>query len=118
MRFDTFTMVLLELNPDRPKLDADATAALQDAHMSYLADLHDRGALLACGPLLGAADRSLHGLSLFASDVETALQLCESDPAVIAGRYLVVALPWAVPGGAMSFRHTRLPRSMADLDDE
>jgi uncharacterized protein YciI len=117
MRFDSFTVILLELRGDAPVLSKEATQALQDAHMSYLADLHDTGALLACGPLLGAADRSFYGLNLFASDVETAVRLSDNDPAVLAGRFRVVAQPWAVPGGAMSFTHTRLPRSMADLDD-
>jgi uncharacterized protein len=118
MRFDSFTVVLLELRADAPKLDSAATQALQDAHLSYLADLHDSGALLAAGPLLGAATRTFYGLNLFAADLETAVRLAENDPAVLAGRFRVVAQPWAVPGGAMSFAHTRLPRSMADVDED
>jgi uncharacterized protein YciI len=116
MRFDYFTVVLLELRLDAPKLDPTASAALQDAHMAHVADLHDSGAVIAAGPLLGEA-RAFQGLTLFATDLETALALCARDPAVIAGRFRVVAQPWAVPGGAMSFTHTTLPRSMADLDD-
>jgi uncharacterized protein YciI len=120
MKFDSFTVVLLELRGDAPKLDEAATAALQDAHLSYLADLHDSGALLACGPLLGAPGgvRPFQGLNLFKTDLGTALRLAEADPAVQAGRYRLAAQPWAVPGGAMSFAHTRLPRSMADVDED
>jgi uncharacterized protein YciI len=117
MTFESFTVVLLELRDDAPTLDEHATADLQDAHMSYLADLHDSGALLACGPLLGGPARDFHGLNLFKTDVETAVRLAEADPAVIAGRFRIVAQPWAVPSGAMSFAHTRLPRAMAELDD-
>jgi uncharacterized protein YciI len=118
MLFDSFTVVLLELRPDAPKLDAAATQALQDAHLSYLADLHDAGTLLACGPLLGAANRAFYGLNIFATDPETAARLAAQDPAVLAGRFRVVTQPWAVPAGAMSFSHTRLPRSMADVDED
>ena len=51
MEFDHLTVALLVLGPDAPKLDEEAAAALQDAHMSHLADLHDAGHLLAAGPL-------------------------------------------------------------------
>jgi uncharacterized protein YciI len=142
MLFDSFTVVLLELRADAPKLDDAATAALQDAHMSYLADLHDAGTLLACGPLLaadltetaepaqtvepaqtaeptaGRANLAFRGLNLFACAPARARELAANDPAVLAGRFRPVIAPWAVPAGAMSFAHTRLPRSMADLDDD
>jgi hypothetical protein len=38
----------------------------------------------------------------------------EQDPAVRAGRFSVVVLPWMVPGGAMSFSATRFPHSAAE----
>jgi uncharacterized protein YciI len=118
MKFDSFTVVLLALRDDAPILDRAATGALQDAHLSYLADLHDSGALLAAGPLLGDETRAFSGLNMFKTDLATAIRLAASDPAVIAGRFAVVAQSWAVPSGAMTFKHARLPRSMADLDDE
>jgi uncharacterized protein len=42
MQFDRFTIALLVLRPDAPQLGAEAAAALQDAHLAYLAELHDR----------------------------------------------------------------------------
>lgn len=43
MEFDRFTVVFLTLRPDAPVLDDEASAALQDAHLAHLADLHDAG---------------------------------------------------------------------------
>lgn len=109
MDFDRFTAALLVLRDDAPDLGPDNAAALQNAHMAYLADLHDRGYLLAAGPLGGDVFR---GLSILRADHTEALRLTEEDPAVIAGRFRVVVLPWMVPAGAVTFSHTKFPRSM------
>src|SRR5256885_7200461 len=61
MEFDRFSIALLVLRPDRPRLDKKAEAELQDAHMAHLADLHEAGYLLAAGPLLGEAGRKYRG---------------------------------------------------------
>jgi uncharacterized protein YciI len=114
MQFDQFTMTLLVRRHDAPKLDEEAEAALQDAHMAHLADLHGAGHLLAAGPLLGAPDREFRGLSLLTVGPEQALALKEADPAVSAGVYSILAMPWIVPAGAMHFTPTRFPRSMAE----
>ena len=57
MEFDRFSIALLVLRPDRPRLDKEAEAELQDAHMAHLAD-HEAGYLLAAGPLLGGPDEA------------------------------------------------------------
>jgi uncharacterized protein len=111
MEFDHLTIALLVLRPDAPQLDDAAAAALQDAHMSHLADLHESGQLLAAGPL---SDEKFRGLSILRVDVEQARQLKESDPAVQAGRFSVEVVPWTVPAGAMSFTPTRFPRSVSE----
>ena len=111
MEFDHLTITLLVLRPDAPKLDEEAAAALQDAHMAHLADLHEQGHLLAAGPL---SDEKFRGLSILRVDVDEARRLREGDPAVQAGRYSVKAIPWTVPAGAMSFTPTRFPRSIAE----
>ena len=67
MEFDHLTVTLLVLRPDAPKLDEEAAAALQDAHMAHLADLHESGQLLAAGPL---ADEKFRGLSILRVDVD------------------------------------------------
>jgi hypothetical protein len=115
MEFDHLTVALLVLRPDAPQLDEEAAAALQDAHLSHLADLHDAGHLVAAGPL---SDERFRGLSILRVDVEQARALKESDPAVQAGRFSVEVMSWMVPAGAMSFTRTRFPRSVAEATSE
>lgn len=115
MQFDRFTIVLAMLRPDAPELDEDATAALQDTHMAFLADLHEAGHLLAGGPL---DDPEYRGLSIMDVDPERALELRGQDPAVLAGRLSLKAIPWTVPGGAVHFLPTRFPRSVAEATAE
>jgi len=115
VEFDGFTIALLILRPDAPKLDAGAAAALQDAHMAHLADLHEAGHLLAAGPL---SDEKFRGLAILNVEPEQALELKERDPAVQAGRFSVKVIPWMVPGGAISFARTRFPRSVAEVQGD
>jgi uncharacterized protein YciI len=113
--FDRLTITLLIRNPAGPDLDEDEAAALQDAHMAHLADLHESGHLLAAGPLsFGDQDEDLRGLSILNVDVEQARALKEADPAVRTGLYTIKVLPWLVPAGAISFSPTRFPRSVAE----
>ena len=114
MDFDTFTIALLVLRPDAPELGQEASAALQDAHMTHLAELHEAGHLLAAGPLLGGEDEAFWGLAILKVDPDEALRLKQADPAVQAGRYSIKVLPWMVPAGAMDFAPARFPRSMAE----
>ena len=109
MDFDRLTITLLERCSDAPELSPEQ----QDAHMAHLADLHEAGHLVAAGPLLDR-DSPFRGLSILAVGVEEARALKESDPAVRAGIYRIIALPWMVPAGAMSFTPTRFPRSMSE----
>jgi hypothetical protein len=114
MDFDRFTITLLVLRDDAPELTPEQQAALQDAHMSHLADLHEAGYLLAAGPLLDPGSL-FRGLSILKTGVDEARALKQRDPAVQAGRYRIVALPWMVPGGAMSFHAATFPRSMSEV---
>jgi uncharacterized protein YciI len=115
IQLDSFTIVLLILRPDAPKLDEETAAALQNAHMAHLADLHEAGYLLAAGPLF---DERFRGLSILNVDPEQARALKEADPAVKAGRFSVQVIPWMVPRGAMSFSPTRFPRSVSELAED
>ena len=114
MEFDRYTVTLLLKRPDGPQLGENEQAALQDAHMAHLADLATQGHLLAAGPLF---DEQYRGLSILNVSPEQALALKENDPAVRAGVYSVVAMPWMLPAGAMSFSPTRFPRSMAEANN-
>jgi len=81
--------------------------------MAHLGDLHDSGHLLAAGPL---GDDHYRGLALLRVDPETAGQLMRDDPAVRAGRFELLVMPWMVPAGAMHFSSTRFQRSVAEVD--
>ncbi len=113
MKFDQFTITLLILRPDAPKLDQKSASGLQDAHMAHLAKLHESGFLLASGPLEGADDK-FRGLSIMNVDPEAALRLKQEDPAVQAGRFSVKVFRWMVPRGALAFSPTRFPHSIAE----
>ena len=56
MEFDRYTIVLLLTPDDPPQLSEEEADRLQDAHLSHLAELHERGVLLAAGPV-GDPDR-------------------------------------------------------------
>ena len=116
MDFDRFTAVLLVTPEHPPELSEEEADRLQDAHLAHLADLHDRGVLLAAGPV-GSLDqprRQYRGLSIMACDPEEALRLKGEDPAVRAGVFGLVALPWLVPAGAIAHTPAAFPRSMDD----
>jgi uncharacterized protein YciI len=112
IELDRYTIALLILRPDAPTLDGQAAAALQDAHMAHLADLHEAGHLLAAGPLL---DEKFRGLSILNVGPDQARALKEQDPAVLAGRFSVQVIPWMVPRGALHFAPARFPRSLDEV---
>lgn len=97
MDFDRYTISLLIHRSDAPDLDEAATAVLQDAHMSHLADLHEAGVLLAAGPLF---DERYRGLSILNIPPERAQELEEEDPAVRAGLYSIKASPGCFPAAS------------------
>ena len=111
--FDSFTVSLLVLRDDAPDWDDETANAMQDAHLEHLAKLHEQGHLLAAGPL--GHDR-FRGLSILRVTPDEARALKEADPAVQAGRFDVVVVPWQVPAGAVQFTPTRFPHSIADVE--
>jgi uncharacterized protein len=113
MDFDRFTITLLVRRADAPELTPEQQKTLQNAHMAHIAALHEAGQVLVAGPLLDP-DSELRGLSILNVGVEEALRLANSDPAVQAGVYTIVALPWMAPAGTMSFAPARFPRTSAE----
>jgi uncharacterized protein YciI len=115
MEFDTFTVSLLVLRDDAPEWDDETASAMQDAHLDHLATLHEQGHLVAAGPL---GHDTFRGLSILTVPPDEARALKEADPAVRAGRFDVVVVPWQVPAGAVHFSPTRFPHSIADVVGE
>ena len=112
MRLDEYSVAFLTLNEHRPVLSAEEADALQNSHMSHLADLHEAGHLLAAGPLHNDFYR---GLLIFKVTGEVARRLLEADPAVRAGRFELTVARWMVPGGTIDFTTARFPRSIAEI---
>jgi uncharacterized protein YciI len=116
MDFDRYTVVLLVTPDDPPQLSPEQAEELQDAHLSHLADLHERGLLLAAGPLGDpSSGRHYRGLSILRCEPDEALRLKGEDPAVRAGVFKLVAMPWMLPAGAIHFTPTTFPRSTRDV---
>ena len=113
MEFDRLTVSLLIARPDWRPIDQASDTAEQDAHLSHLADLHQSGELLAVGPVLGPPG-DYRGLGIYRSDTERARAIGEEDPAVRAGRFSQLAMPWLIPAGAIGFSTSRVPRSVAE----
>jgi hypothetical protein len=111
MRFDRFTISLMLRPPDAPQLEEERAAAVQDAHLAYLAELHAAGSLLAAGPV---DHPRVRGLSIMSVEPERAWELKAQDEAVRAGVLTVETAAWMVPAGAVSFAPTRFPRSLAE----
>ena len=118
MKFDRWTVLLVEHRRDAPRLDNDEAAALQDAHLAYLARLHEEGHLLTAGPVQGPAGTSITGVCIYRDAVEDARTLAERDPAVRAGVLRVEVFSWQVPGGAIRFEPVRFPHSMEEAERE
>lgn len=115
MNFDRLTVVLLSARSDAPAFTPEEEARIQDAHLAFLADLHEAGHLLAAGPTAGPGERRLRGISILPVPPEEAERLHQSDPAVRAGRLRAEAYPWMVPADVVSSGPGRLPRSMAEV---
>jgi uncharacterized protein YciI len=117
MEFDHYSVVLLLTPANPPDLTEEESSRLQDAHLAHLADLHERGLLLAAGPLgdTGSTRRHYRGLSVLRCEPDEALRLKGEDPAVRAGVFDLVALPWMVPAGALHFTPTTFPRPTDDV---
>src|SRR2546423_821506 len=113
VKLDRFTIALLVLRRDAPRLAEQEANALQDAHMSHLADLHEAGQLRAAGPLL---DPELRGLNIMKGTPDEARRLLEQDPAVRIGRFRVKTIEWLVPAGALQFSQAQFPRSVTDVE--
>jgi uncharacterized protein len=114
VEFDRFTIVLLLTNPDAPELDEETAAAIQDAHLAHLADLHAAGVLIAAGPL-SDPDGRLRGLLILNVEQAEAVAQSERDPAVEAEVFIIQTLPWLVPAGALGHAAAFFPRSVADV---
>ncbi|HYI44336.1 MAG TPA: YciI family protein [Actinomycetota bacterium] len=103
MELERVAFVLLKRPEDAIDYPEDELERIQEAHLSYMDGLRQRGLLLTNGPFDGQSTESLRGICLYATSVEEARSLAEDDPAVKAGRLEVEAFTWLYPAGTVSF---------------
>jgi hypothetical protein len=115
MEFETFTVVTLVLRDDAPEHSEQEAAELQDAHLAFLAEMHERESLLAAGPTVDPDAPQIRGFEIWGTDPAAARELASKDPAVQVGRLELELSGWIVPAGAVSFdREAKFPRSVAE----
>ena len=103
MELERVAFVLLKRPPDATDYPEEELDRIQEAHLSYMDGLRQRGLLLTNGPFDGQSDESWRGICLYGTTVEEARSLAEDDPAVKAGRLEVEAFTWMYPKGTISF---------------
>ena len=89
----TYYVGLLYRGPSWSPEDTRERRAIQEGHLANIQRLADEGKLLLAGPFTDGGE--LRGLFVFqVGSLEEAKALCDSDPAVKAGRLRVELHPW------------------------
>ncbi|MGC2486517.1 MAG: hypothetical protein WA359_09780 [Acidimicrobiales bacterium] len=102
--FDVYELIVLRRPPNAPALDDAAEDLLQRQHLGHFAAMKDAGYLKVAGPLSEQPDDSWRGICFYqVGSLSEARRLAESDPAVHAGRFIVDAMNWFTPKGALVF---------------
>lgn len=115
MKFNQYVLVQLGTPLDFHALPKDETRRLQDAHLAYVADLHDEGLLLAHGSAAGE-DRHVRCFAIMTCDLATAKDVWAGDPAVQARRYVAEYDEWLVPQDMIIDGPGQPPRSVASAN--
>jgi uncharacterized protein YciI len=88
-----YVVAFLYRGPSWSAEETPESAKIQEAHLANIQRLADEKKLLLAGPFTDGGD--LRGLFLFdVPTVEEAKALCDTDPAVRAGRLRVELHPW------------------------
>jgi uncharacterized protein YciI len=89
---EQFVFGVYTRGPDRSQPPEEAEK-IQAAHLAYQAELHKAGKLVVAGPFMEDAD--WRGVVIYrVPSIEDAKTLAAADPAVKAGRLVLVAWPW------------------------
>ncbi len=81
--------------------DKKESDSLFRGHMANIGRLADEGKLVVAGPL-GKNDKDYSGIFIFnVKTTEEAKKLCETDPAIKSGIFIVEFYPWYCSGALM-----------------
>lgn len=108
-----YVLVILKTGPKDAALKGKERDAVFAGHMANINRLAEEGMLALAGPF-EKNDRSYRGLYIFnVANVDEALKLAETDPAVKAGVFIVEATPWYGTAALMGVgeTHKRITRS-------
>lgn len=98
MKMKRYFLALLHKGPTWAPGESAEVLALQEGHLANIRRLADAGKLVLAGPFEEAGD--LRGLFVLdAASIEEARALCDSDPAIAAGRLRVEIFAWWAPEG-------------------
>lgn len=98
MKMKRYFLALLHKGPTWAPGESPEVLALQEGHLANIRRLADAGQLVLAGPFEDAGD--LRGLFVLdAASLEEARALCDSDPAIAAGRLRAEILAWWAPEG-------------------
>lgn len=111
IEFDVLTVCLFEAVRGPRPLSHIEVEATQNAHLEFLASLHEQGVLQAAGPFEDPVLPTVRGMSIHRLAPGAVRELMASDPWVEAGYVTVRVFSWKVPRGAIAFRQSRFPRS-------
>jgi hypothetical protein len=104
MKLDAYTVVFLRRRPDAPAMSDEDLEELQQRHLAFNAGLREAGHIVTNGPLIGPADESLRGISVYRTSVEETSRWAQQDPSVQAGRLAIEVCTWLMPVGLLGDR--------------
>lgn len=92
-QMETYYVALVFKGPTWAPGETPETVEIQKAHLANIRRLAESGTLVLAGPFVDDGD--LRGMFVFrVSTLEEAQALCDTDPAVKAGRLRVELHPW------------------------
>ena len=100
-KMQTYYLVLLRRGAKAAEVPKEKLQAIQEGHLANITKLSREGKLVLAGPF--ADDGDLRGIFLLnVTSAEEAQKLCDTDPAIRAGRLVAEIHPWYGPKGIRS----------------
>lgn len=101
MELESYTFVLLRRPADAPGLPEEELDRIQAAHLAYLGEMRERGAMVLAGPFDEQPDESWRGFCLYVTALQETRDLVARDPVVLAGRLAPDVFTWWTTKGAL-----------------